>query len=94
MKVYISGKISGLDIELAKKSFQEAENKMLELGHEVINPLKLPDNHDKSWESYMRVCITYLTLCDAIYMLDGWENSKGANLEYYLAYELKIKVLN
>ena len=94
MKVYISGKISGLDIELAKKSFQEAENKMLELGYEVINPLKLPDNHDKSWESYMRVCITYLTQCDAIYMLDGWENSKGANLEYYLAYELKIKVLN
>jgi len=94
MKVYISGKISGLDIELAKQSFQEAENKMLELGYEVINPLKLPDNHDKSWESYMRVCITYLTKCDAIYMLEGWENSKGANLEYYLAYELKIKVLN
>jgi len=94
MVVYISGKVSGLDFEVAKQSFQDAENKMLELGYEVINPLKLPNDHDKTWESYMRVCITHLTLCDAIYMLDGWENSKGANLEYYLAYELKIKVLN
>jgi len=94
MVVYISGKVSGLDIEVSKKSFQEAENKMIELGYKVINPLKLPNDHDKTWESYMRVCITYLTKCDAIYMLDGWENSKGSNLEYYLAYELKLKVLN
>ena len=94
MVVYISGKVTGLDIEIAKQSFQDAETKLIELGYEVINPLKLPNDHDKTWESYMRVCITYLTKCYAIYMLDGWENSKGANLEYYLAYELKIKVLN
>ena len=94
MVVYISGKVTGLDIEIAKQSFEEAETKLIELGYVVINPLKLPNNHDKKWESYMRVCIINLALCDAIYMLDGWENSKGANLEYYLAYELKIKVLN
>jgi hypothetical protein len=94
MIVYLSGKISGLDIDVVKQSFQEAENKMVELGHKVINPLKLPCWHDKTWESYMRVCIANLTKCDAIYMLDGWQNSKGANLEYYIAYELKIKVLN
>lgn len=89
--VYISGKVSGLDIEVAKKSFQDAETRLIELGYDVVNPLKLSDDHDKTWESYMRVCITHLTLCNAIYMLDGWENSKGAKLEYYLANELKIK---
>ncbi|MFY8161966.1 MAG: DUF4406 domain-containing protein [Candidatus Kapaibacteriota bacterium] len=94
MVVYISGKITGLDIEIVKQLFQDAETKLIELGYEVINPLKLPNDHDKTWESYMKVCIAYLTKCDAIYMLDGWENSRGANLEYYLAYELKIKVLN
>jgi hypothetical protein len=94
MVVYISGKVTGLDIEISKQLFQDAETKLIELGYEVINPLKLPNDHDKTWESYMRVCITYLTKCDAIYMIDGWENSKGANLEYYLAYELKLKVIN
>ena len=54
MIVYLSGKISGLDIEVAKQLFQVAENKMLELGYEVINPMKLPCWHDKTWEERQR----------------------------------------
>nr|DAZ41552.1 MAG TPA: protein of unknown function (DUF4406) [Caudoviricetes sp.] len=33
----------------------------------------------------MRMSFELLDLCDAIYMLDGWENSKGANQEYGFA---------
>lgn len=33
----------------------------------------------------MRMYFELLDICDAIYMLDGWENSKGANREYGFA---------
>lgn len=33
----------------------------------------------------MRMYFESLDICDAIYMLDGWENSKGANQEYGFA---------
>ncbi len=32
--------------------------------------------------------------CDALYMLDGWENSKGAIIEFELAKSLGIGILN
>lgn len=33
----------------------------------------------------MRMSFELLDICDAIYMLDGWESSKGANQEYGFA---------
>ena len=51
-KVYICGKISGMEDE-AKVLFEEAETKLKERGFEVINPMKLPHNHDKQWTSYV-----------------------------------------
>jgi hypothetical protein len=30
----------------------------------------------------MDICLRLLDRCDTIYMLDGWQQSKGANREY------------
>lgn len=38
MKTYISGKISGLPSEEAKKKFKQAESYLQGLGHDVVNP--------------------------------------------------------
>ena len=40
--VYISGKISGLPIGLAKSNFCRIEKKLLKLGYKPVNPFKLP----------------------------------------------------
>lgn len=35
-----------------------------------------------TYEEYMYIDINLIDLCDAIYMLRGWEMSRGANREY------------
>lgn len=80
MKIYISGKITGMEAE-AKVLFQQAEDKLTALGYEVVNPMKLPHEHDKRWISYMIECLIALKPCDGIYLIDNWNNSRGAIIE-------------
>lgn len=84
MKIYISGAITGTTDYMER--FQKAEE-YLESNHKnvsVINPAAvnamMPE--DTTYEEYMEMSITMLDMCDAIYMLDGWQQSCGANREY------------
>lgn len=91
-KVYIAGKISGIE-DYAYALFEEAEQKFVKKGYQVVNPMKLPHNHDKKWESYMKDCIFELVGCDLIHPLPNWSDSKGAKIEMALAKELGIKII-
>lgn len=88
MRIYISGKISGLEKEEYMEHFDNAERELKEAGYEPINPAKYNDMLPKSltWEEYMGIDLTLLLrLCDGIYMLNNWELSKGAKIERDLA---------
>lgn len=91
MKIYLSGKITGEETQ-AHKTFAEKETELKAKGFNVINPMTLPHKHDKTWKSYMRDCIKALCDCDAILMLPGWENSKGAIIEHDVSIRLEITV--
>lgn len=93
MKVYISGPITGLPLETVYNNFTNAEVQLLEQGYEVVNPLNngLPTN--ATWNEHMRADLKLLLDCDAIYMLDGWTNSKGAEIEFNLAFDLRINII-
>lgn len=91
MLVYIAGPISFVGYEKAKKNFESAEANLLALGYEVVNPIRLVDG-SYSWEDAMRVVISFLVWCDAICLLEGWERSRGARLEYLIAKELGLKI--
>ena len=91
-KIYISGKITGLEITEAEANFQNYED-LLSMHHfEPVNPMKLNHQHDKSWESYMREDLIAMLQCDGVLMLDGWEDSRGAVIERKLALSIGIKV--
>lgn len=85
-KIYISGKITGMEAE-AFKLFKEAETMLIEAGYNVINPMGLEHDHDKTWESYMLECLEAMDECDTIYLLDNWTHSKGAKVELKKAIE-------
>lgn len=93
MKTYISGKISGLPSEEAKKKFKQAESYLQGLGHDVVNPFELRLGVDAPWESHMLFDLKLLFECDSIYMLDNWIESKGAMIEKHIADVRGMKVL-
>lgn len=54
-------------------------------GEIVLNPAELPEGMAPA--DYMRICFSMIDSADAIYMLHGWKESSGANLEHaYAAY--------
>lgn len=90
-KIYISGKITGIETEAAEL-FAKAETWLRAFGYETVNPLTLNHNHDKSWHSYMKEDIKALCDCDEIFMLSNWADSKGAIIEHTIAMYLGLKV--
>lgn len=93
LSIYISGPISSCE-NYNYDSFIKAKERLDAKGYKTYNPLDIsPISADKTWGDYMRVdIITMLQYCNAIYMLKGWETSKGASLEKLLAEELGIPV--
>lgn len=90
MKIYISGAITGVENE-AKKRFDEAEKKLKNMVFDVVNPMKLPHNHDKTWGSFMREDLKSLLDCDAIYLIEAdSDKSRGVELELMVAKRLGI----
>ena len=95
-KVYISGKITGLPFEEYSKNFNEVEEYLRYKGYtNIINPIKLnPYNPDWTWEQYMKPLIKELVDCDELWLIGGWQGSKGVEVELYLADTLGIKVID
>ena len=83
MIVFISGPITGMP-GYNKELFDKAEAMLCCAGHTVLNPTKLiPQIQPEAipHKGYMRICLAMFGECDAIYMLNGWQDSKGAKIE-------------
>lgn len=80
--VYISGPMEGVkDYEI---KFKEAEYKLITDGCAVINPAVI-NGRGMTREELLELDIELLDKCDVIYMLKGWQQSRGANREYGFA---------
>ena len=84
MKVYISGGIS--NVPDYQEKFESAEKWLKGKGHYVINPAKVGLSLDfLSQPEFMKLSHTLIDLSDYVFMLHGWQNSKGANAELVYA---------
>lgn len=83
MRIYISGPITG--VENYMENFQRAEEFLRDRypWAKVVNPAKLNREMAKQFShgELMKMSLSELSLCDTIYMIEGWENSAGANME-------------
>lgn len=82
MRIYIAGPVNGTDDFI--KRFGQAEERLINRGYKVYNPAHansyMPEG--TTYDEFMKVGFTLLDMSDAIYLLKGWENSRGANQEY------------
>lgn len=98
-KVYIAGAITGLERVDYLVKFRRAEMLVKERGYKVVNPTRRGPGR---WLWLYRLMGYRLTLlydlwlvmrCDRIYLIPGWEESRGAKVESFVAYQMKVRRL-
>ena len=93
MKIYVAGKITGLDRKSVLDKFEAARKELAAQGHSVFVPTVLPEYESVTHDDYMRVCFAMIDICDAIFMLDDWQQSNGARMECQYASDWRKKIL-
>lgn len=94
-KLYLCGPVSGRP-DCNKAAFDDAAYNLRQQGFDVVNPLELGgdevDPTFEQWASYLKRDLPIMMNCDAVAVLDGWQDSKGAKLEIHVAMELGIPI--
>lgn len=91
MRVYISGPMTGMK-DLNFPAFNYYAGVLRAVGYEVVNPVELNPDPTTPWDKCMRADLKALCDCDALALLPGWENSKGAHLELHVAHRIGLKI--
>jgi hypothetical protein len=89
VKVYLAGPMTGYP-NLNFPAFHAEAGRLRGLGYEVVNPAEITLDPDASWRAAMTADIKHLVDCDAIAMLPGWQDSRGARLEHTIALSLGL----
>jgi hypothetical protein len=106
MKIYIAGPMTGVE-QWNFPAFFKAEEDLKSLGHEAVNPAHnngptlesaleeagSPERPNHPWSYYMRRDLPHVMGVDALCVLPGWRESKGASLEVKVAEALGLPIL-
>lgn len=92
-KCYISGAIAHHDLKERMAVFATAAEWLKTQGLMPVNPFNNGVPQSEHWTAHMRADIGLLVDCDYIYMLKGWEQSKGCKLELDVATSCGIRAL-
>ncbi|EGR2141049.1 DUF4406 domain-containing protein [Vibrio cholerae] len=88
-KIYIAGPMTGLP-EFNKPAFFNKEHSLKQDNWIVLNPAILPDGLQH--HEYMEICLPMVRVSDAVFMMKGWEDSKGANMEHDYAKDIGLEI--
>lgn len=91
--IYIAGKVTGLPAEETAAKFAAAANYWAENGCHPVNPVVLINNIHADWATAMRKCIAALLDCQAIYLLQDWQTSRGTRLEILISNAIGIDII-
>lgn len=92
-RTYLAGPMTGLP-DLNFPLFHAEAARLRQEGHQVINPAEINADPNMGWEACMRADIAQLVTCQAIALLPGWQDSRGATLEHHIATQLGMQVIH
>ena len=87
-KYYVSLPISGYDLDERKLCAIYTEKQIVNRFPkplQVITPFIVCPDSDRPYSYYMGKDIEALLECDAIFLCEGWQNSKGCMAEFEVA---------
>lgn len=101
-RFYIAGPMAGLpnhnypaffDAEVALEEYLIRYGKLTRDQFLIYNPATFRhQDHALSWEQCLKEDIPTLVKCDIVLLLEGWQLSKGAQLEKFIASHLGLRV--
>lgn len=90
-KVYVAGPMTGYE-DFNRQEFNDAAARLYIYDKSaVLNPATLPDGLTQG--QYMDICFAMIRAADAIYLLKGYEKSKGALAELAYAEKLGLEII-
>ena len=93
-KIYLSGPMTGMP-DYNYPAFHAVAERFRQAGWDVVSPAENFGGYvDLPRESFLRMDVSQIATCDAIAMLPGWRESRGARMEYLIAHELGMEMLD
>lgn len=89
-KVYVCGKITGLEEAEVVAKFARCCASLLHDGFEPVNPVQLVAKQaahctDVNWGTAMGIVVPELLQCEGIYIQQDWQSSEGSIIEILMA---------
>lgn len=95
--IYLAGPISGPLLPENRRRFYDVEANVLahwfgRVEKVILNPATLPLGLTE--QDYMYIGMSMLAAADTVVMLEGWEQSAGATIEFNMAKKCNKRVLS
>lgn len=87
MKVYISIPISGHDEKKVREHADRIKAALSRAGHRPVNPFDIYVGHAPTYVEFLCADLRALADCDAIFLCEGWQFSRGCRIEANFAKE-------
>lgn len=89
-KIYIAGPMTGYE-NFNRDEFNRVAEIIESVDNVALNPAVLPNGLEQ--REYMDICFAMIRAADAIYLLKGHEESKGAMAELAYAKKLELEII-
>lgn len=93
MKIYISIPITGHDEKRVREHADHVKAALSRAGHKPVNPFEIYHGKNPDYADYLCEDLRALASCDAIYLCNGWQFSRGCRIEANFAQEFDKEVM-
>lgn len=102
-KVMLSQPMAGLTDEQIIETRNKAIEKLTSMGYEIVNTYFTDEWYSKESMTergvvnipicFFAKSVENMSLCNAVYFCDGWENARGCKLEHAVALAYGVEML-